>query len=110
MKLFRSKAGVALGLSYLGLYLLSGIYAIVFLLFGPATPEFNPPSVAALPWSFVLIPFYRSMGIGNLYDHLTGLPVLFAALMTLVLLPGAMLNAFILYACCKFLDGFRRTT
>jgi len=108
MKLLRSKAGLTLGLSYLGLYLLSGIYAIVFLVFGPVAPEFNPPSIAALPWSLVLIPFYHSIGIGTLYDRLTGAPVLSGALMTVVLLPGAMLNALILYACCKFLDGFRQ--
>ena len=46
MRFFRSKAGLTFSLSYLGLYLLSGIYDVGFLLFRPPTPEFDPPSVA----------------------------------------------------------------
>ena len=56
MKFFRSKTGMKLSLSYLGLYLLSGIYAVGFLLFRPPTPEFNPPSLVTLPWTFVIVP------------------------------------------------------
>jgi hypothetical protein len=46
MKFFRSKTGVMFSSLYLGLYLLSGIYAVGFLLLRPPTPEFDPSSLA----------------------------------------------------------------
>lgn len=108
-KFFRSRTGFTFGLLYLGLYLLSGIYAVCMLVFGRPAPEFNPPAIAGLPWSLPLILLSHSLGIGNLYDRLTGSPVLYGILMTLVPLPGALLNAGVLYAFCKFLDRFRGT-
>lgn len=109
MQFFRSKAGRAMGKAYLGLYLLSGIYSIVFLLFNRPTAEFNPPSIAALPWSLWLISISHRMGILALYDRLAKSPILYGGLMTLVQLPAALLNALILYAICRFLDRVLRT-
>jgi len=100
----RSKTGSALCLSYLGLYLLSGLYAIGVLLVTRPTPEFNPPSLAALPWSLFLIGYYNSLGISNLYQRLVDSPVLYSGLMWLVLLPAALLNATLLYLFGRFLD------
>jgi hypothetical protein len=109
MKYFRSKTGGILCLSYLGLYLLSGIYAVGFLLFRPPTPEFDPPSLAALPWTFVILPLAHSWGITNWYEVHAGSPIAYGTVMTLVLLPGAMLNAIIFYLFGKMIDGSRRT-
>jgi hypothetical protein len=108
MKFFRSKTGLTFCSFYLGLYLLSGIYAVSYMLFRRPAPEFNPPSLAALPWTFFLIPFWNSMGIGNVYDRLIGSPFLYGGLMWAALLPGALLNATILYLFGKLLDGRRR--
>lgn len=99
-----SRTGSTLCLYYLGLYLLSGVYAVGFLLFHRPTAEFNPPSIAALPWSLVLISISHSMGITDLYQRLVNSPVLYGMLMWLVLLPGALLNAWILYLFGSFLD------
>jgi hypothetical protein len=108
MNRFKSNTGLALCLSYLGLYLLSGVYTVVFLLFHRPPGEFNPPGIAALPWSLVLIPIYHQMGILTLYDRLIKSPVLYGGLMMLVLLPAALLNALILYAFGRLLDRLRR--
>ncbi|HUI43225.1 MAG TPA: hypothetical protein VL523_14775 [Terriglobia bacterium] len=104
MKFRRSKTGLAICSVYLGLYWLSGIYAVGVLLFTRPTPEFNPPSLVALPWTFILIPLSHSMGISDLYERLASSPFLYGALMWLVLLPAALLNAIILYLAGRFLD------
>lgn len=109
MKFFRSRIGLFFCSFYLGLYLLSGIYAVCFLLFRRPTPEFNPPSLAALPWTFVLIPVSHSMGISNVYQRLVGSPFLYGTLMWLVVLPGALLNAIILYLFGRFFDRPHKT-
>jgi hypothetical protein len=31
-----------------------------FLLFRPPTPEFNPPSLVAVPWALVILPLAHS--------------------------------------------------
>jgi hypothetical protein len=97
------KTGPMLSLRYLGLYFLSGIYALCFLLFRPPTPEFDPPSIVALPWTFVILPIANSWGIQDWYLRHSGSPVLYAAVMTLILLPGALLNAIIAYLIGKAL-------
>ena len=48
------------------------------------------------------------MAIGSFYDHLTGSPILYGTLTTVVLLAAALLNAVILYEFGTFLDGFRK--
>ena len=100
-----ARFGLALCTAYLALYTLSLIYSVGILLFEKPTAEFNPPSLVAIPWSLVLIPYYQSLGIGDLYLHLTRSPVLYSLLMWSVLLPGALVNAGCLYLVGKFLDG-----
>ena len=65
MKFFRSKTGEKLCALYLGLYLLSGIYAVGFPLFNPPPAEFNPPSPVALPWTFFIIQDWYGRHIGS---------------------------------------------
>ena len=108
-RFFQSRTGLIFAVFYLALYSLSGIYSVLFLLFHRPPGEFNPPSIAALPWSLILIPYSHSLGILNLYDRLTASPFLYGGLMTLVVLPGAILNAIILYGFCRFLDNLRET-
>ena len=108
MKFLRSKTGVKLCSFYLGLYFLSGIYAVCFLLFNPPPAEFNPPSLVALPWTFFIIPLADSLGIQDWYGRHVGSPILYGTVMTLILLPGAFLNAIIAYLFGRFLDE-RRT-
>jgi hypothetical protein len=104
MRLPCSRTGLNFCSFYLGFYLLSGIYAVGYLLFRRATPEFNPPAIAALPWTFVLVPLLNSMGISNLYGRLGGSPVLYGTLMWTALLPGAMMNGALLYLLGRAID------
>jgi hypothetical protein len=108
MKFFRSKTGKTFCSLYLGLYFLSGVYAVCFLLFRPPTPEFNPPSLVALPWTFVIVPLAHSWGMTDWYERHVGSPILYGTVMTLIFLPGALLNAVIVYLFGKFIDWSRR--
>ena len=108
MKFFRSKTGVTLGLSYLGLYALSWIYSVCFLLAHRARAEFNPPSVAAFPWSLLIISFANANGMTGWYQRHAASPILYATAMALLLLPGALLNAIILYLFGRLLDGLQK--
>jgi hypothetical protein len=109
MKFWRSRTGVILALSYLGLYLLSWIYAVGFLLFNPPAAEFNPPSLVALPWTFFIVPLANSGGIQDWYGRHVASPVLYGTVMTSIFLPGIMLNAVILYLFGRFLERRRRS-
>ncbi len=109
MKFLRSRTGVKLCSVYLGLYLLSGIYAVGFLLFNPPTAEFNSPSLVALPWTFYIIPLANSWGIQDWYGRHVGSPILYGTVMTLVFLPGAFLNTVIAYLFGRLLDASRGT-
>jgi hypothetical protein len=107
MKYLCSRTGGILAFSYLGLYLLSWIYAVGFLLFNPAPAEFNPPSLVALPWTFLIIPLANSWGIQDWYGQHVGSPFLYGTVMTTIFLPGILLNAVILYLLGRFLEGRR---
>ncbi len=109
MKFLSSKTGVKLCCLYLGLYFLSGIYAVGFLLFNKPPAEFNPPSLVAMPWTFFIIPLANSWGIQDWYGRHIGSPILYGTVMTLVFLPGVLLNAVIAYLFGTFLDYSRRT-
>jgi len=109
MKFLRSRTGAILSLSYLGLYLLSWIYAVGFLLFNRPAPEFDPPCLVALPWTFFIIPLANSWGIQDWYQRHIGSPVLYGTVMALVFLPGVLLNAVMLYLFGRSLEGSRRT-
>jgi hypothetical protein len=109
MGFLRSKTGAIFSLSYLALYLFSRIYAVGFLLFNPPPAEFDPPSLVALPWTFVIIPFANSWGIQDWYGRHVGSPILYGTVMALIFLPGVMLNAVILYLFGKVLDPPRAT-
>ena len=103
------RTGAILALSYFGLYLLSWIYAVGFLLFNRPPAEFNPPSLVALPWTFLIIPVANSWGIEDWYGRHVGSPVLYGTAMALLFAPGVLLNAIALYAFGTLLDGRRRT-
>jgi hypothetical protein len=109
MRFLRSRTGAIFSLSYFALYLLSWIYAVGFLLFNPPPAEFDPPSLVALPWTFVIIPFVNSWGIQDWYGRHVGSPILYGTAMALVFLPGVLLNAIILYVFGKALDKPRST-
>jgi hypothetical protein len=106
---FRSRIGWNLARIYFGLYVFSGIYAICFLVFGKPRPEFNPPSIVTLPWSIMLIIYSHKQGILDWYSRHTGDPILYGTVMTLVVLPAALLNAFLLYWFGKLLEGPHRS-
>jgi hypothetical protein len=102
------RTGAILALFYVGLYLLSWIYAVGFLLFNPPPAEFNPPSIVALPWTFFIIPIANSWGIQDWYGRHVGSPVLYGTVMASLFAPGVLLNAIVVYLFGTFLDGRRR--
>jgi hypothetical protein len=102
------RTGAILALTYLGLYLLSWIYAVGFLLFNRPPAEFNPPSLVALPWTFFIIPVANSWGIQDWYGRHVGSPALYGTVMALLFAPGVLLNAIIVYLFGTFLGGRRR--
>lgn len=108
MRFLRSRTGWRLCSVYLGVYALSGVYAVCWLLFSRPTPEFNPPSLVALPWTIVLIRFWNAHGIGNAYDRYINSPFLYGGVMWSALLPGALLNAVILYLLGKLFERSSR--
>lgn len=108
MKALHSRAGKIFAASYLSLYAVSGIYAVGFLWFHRPTAYFDPPAIAALPWTFVILPLVNSWGMTSWYQRHAGSPVLYGAAMTLIYLPGALLNATVLYWFVRILDGFRK--
>ena len=108
MKPFRSRAGVIFAAAYLSVYALAGIYAVGFLLFHRPTAYFNPPAIAALPWTFAILPIANSWGMPSWYQTHTGSPLLYGLAMTFIYLPGALLNATILYWFIRILDLFRK--
>jgi len=93
-----SKRGLNFSLFYFGVYLLSGIYAVLVLSSSKnVSPEFSPASLVVLPWTFIIVPIKESTGIGIWIDHFQNKSVLYGILITLVYLPGAVLNGIIFY-------------
>lgn len=106
MTLFRSKFGLIFSLSYLAIFLLSGMYAIYMLVFHTANSEFSGvlAILVTLPWSLIFAPVMDALGIIAWYGRFASHPVIYGLCATMTLLPGALLNATILYFVGKLFD------
>jgi hypothetical protein len=94
-----SRIGLTLGLGYLVLFFVTGLYAIYLLVFHTATSELCgvPAIVITLPWSMLFIPLENALGIVEWYSRFSSTPAVYGFLATLTLLPSALINAGILY-------------
>jgi len=102
-----SKLGLIFSLSYLGIFLLSGFYAIYLLVFHTANSEFSGllGIVVTFPWSLIFLPIINSLGFVAWYDQFTSNPAVYGFFGMLGLLPAALLNAVILYFIGRLFGG-----
>jgi hypothetical protein len=102
-----SKLGLILSLSYLGIFLVSGVYAIYLLLFHTATSEFSGllGILVTLPWSLMFTPILDSIGYITWYESFSGNAAVYGIFAMLGLLPGALINATILYFIGRLFGG-----
>ena len=96
---FNSKPGLILSLSYLGIFVLSGIYMLYLLVSHTANSEFFGllSILITLPWSMMMTPISDSLGYIDWYNHFAGNPVVYGLLALLPLMIAALVNACILY-------------
>jgi hypothetical protein len=101
-----SKSGLILGLSYLGIFLLSAIYMLYLLVFHTAHSEFSGlfSIFLTLPWSILVTPIMDSLGYINWYNQFAGNPFVYGLFALLPLLSGAFVNAIILYFIGRLFD------
>lgn len=106
MRAFHSKLGVIFSVSYLAIYVLSGLYAIYRLVFHTTSSEFSGvlAILVTLPWSLIFAPVMDALGIVTWYERFAGHPAVYGLCATMTLLPGALLNATILYFVGKLFD------
>jgi len=99
MSVFHSKLGVILSASYLAIYVLSGLYAMYMLVFHTASSELSGvwAILVTLPWSLIFAPVMDALGVIAWYDRFASHPIVYGLCATMTLLPGALLNATILY-------------
>jgi ABC-type glycerol-3-phosphate transport system permease component len=95
----RSRWGRILAGAYLSCFALAEAYALAQLTFNTRHSEFSGifAILVTLPWSMMTIPIARSVGYIAWYDQFASTPALYGLLGGLVLLPGALINALILY-------------
>ena len=102
MRIMKAKLGQLFVLIYLGLFILSGLFAMFSLVFNTAHSEFSGifAILVTLPWSIIL-------KIPNWYDKYASMHVLYGLCAMLNLTPGALINATILYYIGKFIGGHK---
>ena len=110
MKIFTSKLGLILSSSYLGLFLLSGIYALYLLVFHTAESEFSGLLAILItsPWSLMWSSLMNSWGYISWYERFAGSPAIYGMFAMAGLLPPALLNAAVLYFIGAVLDNKNR--
>lgn len=101
-----SRTGGVLCLSYLGVFLAAGIYAIYLLVFHTATSEFCglPAIILTLPWSMLSMPIVNGLGIVKWYEQFASTPALYGFWAMMTLLPSALINAIILYVAGSYFE------
>jgi hypothetical protein len=106
-----SKSGLILSLSYLGIFLLSGIYMLYLLIFHTANSEFSGlfSIFLTLPWSILVTPIMDLLGYINWYNQFAGNPLIYGLFALLPLLSGALVNAIILYFIGRLFDNIAKS-
>jgi len=108
MNLTLSRLGLGGKLSgiYLAVFALSVLYALAQLTLNTRHSEFASifAILITVPWSAFAISFARDLGFIAWYDQFASTPLLYGLLGMTVLLPGALLNALILYGIGRGLE------
>ncbi|MBS3902832.1 MAG: hypothetical protein KGZ30_00435 [Anaplasmataceae bacterium] len=94
-----SRRGLIASLTYFGVFVLSGLYAIYLLVFNTANSEFSGmvALLVTLPWSVIFSPVLSSFGYIDWYTQFASSPAVYGIFAVLGLLPGAIINAIVLY-------------
>jgi hypothetical protein len=107
-----SRLGLILSITYIGIFALSEFIAFYSLIFDTANSALS--SVLAvfvtLPWSMILVSICSQLGYIAWYSQFASTPALYGFFAMLGILPGALLNAVIVYQLgkargCKWSHG-----
>ena len=67
-------------------------------------PETSSTAWSVFPWNYLLVPLGRRLGLPTWYEHLAGAYIVNNMRIFLLYLPGAFLNAAIVYWIGKIID------
>ncbi len=107
-----SKLGLVLGLVYLAIFVLTELIAFYGLIFETASSDLSGVLAlfVTLPWSIALVRFWDAVGFIKWYGQFAGRPALYGFFGLLAILPGAILNAAIVYYIGKAIGRIGTTT
>jgi hypothetical protein len=109
MKL-RSRLGLKLVIAYLAIYLFAELIAFHALIFDTANSALSGVFAifVTLPWSIILARFWNWVGFVKWYGRFAGTPAVYGLFASLTILPGAIINAAILYYLGRLIDHVAR--
>jgi hypothetical protein len=95
----RSRLGLILVIAYLAIFLFAEVIAFRALIFDTANSELSGVFAifVTLPWSIMFGRFWVSVGFIKWYSQFASTPALYGFFASLTDLPGAIINAVILY-------------
>ena len=104
----RSKLGLTFVIAYLAIFLFAEFLAFRALIFDTANSELSgvPAIFVTLPWSVMMGPFWDLVGFVKWYERFASTPALYGFFASLTTLPGAIINAVILYYIGRAIDHF----
>jgi hypothetical protein len=105
MKL-RSRLGLIFVIAYLAIFLLAEFIIFRALMFDTANSELSGVFAifVTLPWSVIFGPFWDLVGFVKWYARFASTPALYGFFASLTILPGAIINAVILYNIGRVID------
>ncbi|HET7214892.1 MAG TPA: hypothetical protein VFL79_14970 [Terriglobia bacterium] len=105
MKL-HSRWGLIFVVVYLSIFLFTEFVAFHSLIFDTANSALSgvPAIFVTLPWSVLAGRFWEWVGFVQWYSRFASTPALYGAFASLTILPGAIINAAILYHIGRALD------
>jgi hypothetical protein len=109
MKL-RSRLGLKLVIAYLSIFLFGELIAFHALIFDTANSALSGVFAifVTLPWSIILAPFWVLTGFVDWYGRFASTPAVYGFFASLTVLPGAIINAAILYYIGRLVDHVAR--
>jgi hypothetical protein len=95
----RLRLGSIFVIAYLAMYLFAEFIAFRALIFDTANSALSGVFAifVTLPWSIMLGHFWDGVGFNKWYSQFAGSPALYGFFASLTVLPGAIINAAILY-------------
>ena len=101
-----SRLGAIFVVVYLAVFCFTELIAFYSLIFNTAHSELSGvlAILVTLPWSMALVPLWEWVGFIKWYDRFAGTPALYGFFGMLAILPGALINAVIVYHLGKALD------